>query len=216
MDIQVISLVDSLRIDTVISVPNMVPRTLDVRGPDFRSVTKVEVNDEEAPAFFVQSRQRILIQVPTSQERSRIRSLAVLSNRFTSTESSLVRFEVGNFPKKASGIMKLIQTFILWLLRTPGRDSWYPNTGGGLQRVIGAGFSKANSNGVVAEFTLAVSRTRSQLVSRQASNTHLNPDEKLATANVLNAVFNAGQTALIARVELVAQSGKRASVGLEV
>lgn len=216
MDFQVIYLMDALRISSVSNVSGVVPRTIDVRGPDFRNVVKIEINDEEAPSFVVESRKRILVQVPDSQEKKRIRSVAVLSNSFTKTESSLVKFELTNNPKKAAGLMKLIQVFILWLLRTPGTDVWYPNTGGGLQKLIGAEFSKAKSGSVVAEFSLAVSRTRQQIISKQASNTRLDADERLAAANVLSAVFNANQTALIGRVELIAQSGRRAAVGLEL
>ena len=216
MDFQVIYLMDALRITSVTRVPNVVPRMIDVRGPDFRSVVKVEINDEVAPSFVVDSPTRILVQIPQSQEKTRIRSVVVLSNTFTKTESSLVRFELTQHPKKATGLMKMMQTFLLWLLRSPGTDAWNPNTGGGLQKLIGAEFSKYKANNIVAEFSLAVSRTRQQIITKQASNTRLNPDERLATANVLSAVFNANQTALIGRVELVAQSGRRAAVGLEL
>ena len=81
---------------------------------------------------------------------------------------------------------------------------------------MGADFSKNKTNSIIAEFSLAVSRTRQQIISKQASNVRLNPDERLAGANVLSAVFNAGQTALVGRVELIAQSGRRAAVGLEL
>lgn len=216
MDFQVIYLMDALPITSVTGVPNVVPRMIDVRGPDFRSVSKVEVNDEEAPSFIVDSKNRILVQVPDSQQKKRVRSVVVLSESFTKTESSLVQFEFTNNPRKASGLMKMMQTFLLWLLRTPGSDSWYQETGGGLQKLIGAEFSKNKSGSIVAEFSLAVSRTRQQIIRKQASNTRLSSDERLAAANVLSAVFNANQTALIGRVELIAQSGKRAAVGLEL
>ena len=216
MDFQVIYLMDALRITSVTGVPNMMPRMLDVRGPDFRNVVKVAINDEEAPAFVVESSKRILAQVPESQEKTHIRSVVVLSNSFTKTESSLVCFELTNNPKKATGLMKLLQTFVIWLLRTPGSDAWYPNTGGGLQKLVGAEFSKNKAGSIAAEFSLAVSRTRQQIITKQASNTRLDSDERLAAANVLSAVFNASQTALIGRVELIAQSGRRAAVGMEL
>lgn len=216
MDLQVIYLLDALRITSVTNIPSMLPRTLDIRGPDFRNVVKIEINDIEVPNFVVESKTRILAQVPDSQEKTSIRSVVVLSSGFTKTESSLVSFELTNNPKKATGLMKMIQVFILWLLRTPGTDAWYPNSGGGLQKLIGAEFSKNKSSGIIAEFSLAISRTKQQIIAKQASNTRLSADERLAAANVLSAVFNANQTALIGRVELIAQSGRRAAVGLEL
>lgn len=216
MDIQVIYLRDVLQVVSVTNVPNAVPRTLDIRGPDFRGVVKVEINEEESPNFLVASKRQILAQVPEAQERQLIRSLAVLSDTFTKQDNSQVKFELTNNPKKASGLIKMIQTFLLYLLRTPGTDAWYPNSGGGVQRLIGSYFSKNNAGAVTAEFTLAVSRTRSQIISLQSGNPRVNADERLAAANVLSAVFSVPQTALLARVELIAQSGKRAAIGLEL
>ena len=216
MDIQVIYLRDVLRVTSVTNVPNVVPRTLDIRGPEFRDVVKVEINEAESPSYMVVSKNQILAQVPSEQEKTLVKSLAVLSSSFTKTESSQVRFELTNHPKKAAGLIKMIQTFLLYLLRTPGTDAWYPNSGGGLQRLIGSSFSKNQTGAVTAEFALAISRTRAQIISLQAGNPRLNTDEKLAAANVLSAVFSAAQTALLARVELIAQSGKRAVVGLEL
>ena len=216
MDLQVIYLRDVLQVVSVTNVPGVVPRTLDIRGPDFRSVTKVEINEEKAPNYMVVSNKQILVQVPVSQEKQIVRSIAVLSDTFTKQDSSQVKFELTDHPKKMSGLMRLIQTFLLYLLRTPGTDTWSPNSGGGVQKMIGSYFSRNNAGAVSAEFTLAVSRTRSQIISLQASNPRINADEKLASANVLSAVFSVPQTALLARVELIAQSGKRAAVGLEL
>jgi hypothetical protein len=216
MDIQVTYLRDVLLVDSADEVPGLVPRTLDVRGPNFRNVVKIEINEEEAPSFVVMSKHRVLVQVPESQEKELIRTLAVLSNDFTKTKSSQVKFEFTNNPQKVTGLRKLIQTFLLYLLRSPGTDAWYPKSGGGVQKLIGAHFSRSNAGGVTAAFTTAVSRVRTQVMSLQASNTRLSASERLGSVTVLSAVFNAQQTALLARVELISQSGQKAIVGLEL
>lgn len=216
MDIQVTYLRDVLSVDSADEIPGMVPRTLDVRGPNFKNVVKIEINEEEAPNFVVMSKHRVLVQVPESQEKEIIRTLAVLSRDFTKTVSSQVKFEFTNQPQKVSGLKKLIQTFLLYLLRTPGTDAWYPKSGGGVQKLVGAHFSRSNAGGVTAAFTTAVSRTRSQIIALQASNPRLTASERLGSVTVLSAIFNAQQTALLARVELISQSGQRAIVGLEL
>lgn len=215
-DIQVTYLRDVLPVDSADEVPGVVPRTLDVRGPNFRNVVKIEINEEEAPSFVIASKNRVLVQVPESQEKEIIRTLAVLSSDFTKTKSSQVKFEFTNNPRKVEGLQKLIQVFLLYLLRSPGTDAWYPKSGGGVQKLIGAHFSKSNAGGVSAAFTTAVSRVRTQVISLQASNTRLPANEKLGSVTVLSAVFNAQQTALLARVELISQAGQRAVVGLEL
>jgi hypothetical protein len=216
MDLQVTYLRDVLSVDSVDEVPNVTPRTLDVRGPNFKNVVKIEINEEEVPSYVIMSKNRVLVQVPESQEKEVIRTIAVLSNDFTKTKSSQVKFELTNQPQKVSGLRKLIQSFLLYLLRTPGTDAWYPQSGGGVQKIVGAHFSKSNVGGVTAAFTTAVSRVKRQLISLQASNSRLSASEKLGSVTVLSAVFNAQQTALVARVELVSQSGQRAIVGLEL
>lgn len=216
MDLRVIYLRDVLDVTSVTNVPGMVPRTLDVRGTDFRNVVRVEVNEYPAASFVIAGRTRLLVQVPEGQEAKKIRSIAVLSDIFTATKNSKLSFELSDNPTTTSGLMRMIQTFIMYLLRSPGTDAWYPNSGGGLQRFVGGNISKSNTGGLTADFTLAVNRTRSQVISLQASNVRLTPDERLAAANVQSAIFSQAQTALLARVELISQSGRRAAVGLEL
>lgn len=214
MDLQVTYLRDIVNVVSVSNVPGSSPRTLDVRGPDFRSVVKVEVNELQAPSYVVMSKTRLLVQVPDSMENDVISSINVLSSRLTAAERSQVYFELTNNPQKVEGIQKLVQMFLLFLMRTPGSDAWSPNTGGGVQRLVGSHFSKNATGGITAAFTLAVSRVRSQIISLQARNPRLTTDEKLASANVLSAIFSSVQSALLARVELISQSGKHAIVGV--
>lgn len=216
MDLQVTYLRDIVNVISVTNVVGSSPRMLDVRGPDFRSVVKVETNEIEAPSYVIMSKTRLLVQVPDSMQNDLITSVNVLSSRLTASERSQVYFELTNNPQKLDGIQKLVQTFLLYLMRTPGTDAWNPGTGGGVQRLVGSYFSKNATGGITAAFTLAVSRVRSQVISIQARNPRLSTDEKLAAANVLSAIFSAVQTALLARVELISQSGKRAIVGVNI
>jgi hypothetical protein len=85
-----------------------------------------------------------------------------------------------------------------------------------VQRLVGSHFSKSATGGITAAFTLSVSRVRAQIISLQARNTRTSTDEKLAAANVLSAIFSAVQTALLARVELISQSGQKAIVGVTI
>jgi len=216
LDIQVTYLRDIVNIVSVTNVPGSDPRTLDVRGPDFRSIAKVEVNELDAPSYVVMSKTRMLVQVPDSMQDTLVTSINILSSRLTASERSQVHFELTNRPQKLSGIQKLVQTFLLYLMRTPGTDAWSPTTGGGVQRLVGSHFSKNATGGITAAFTLSVSRVRSQIISMQARNTRTSTDEKLAAANVLSAIFSAVQTALLARVELISQSGQKAIVGVTI
>ena len=194
-DLQVTYLRDIVNVVSVTNVPGSSPRMLDVRGPDFSSVAKVEIDEIQAPSYVVMSKTRLLVQVPDSMQDTLITSVNVLSSRLTAAERSQVYFEFTNNPQKVSGIQKLVQTFLLYLMRTPGTDAWAPNTGGGIQGLVGAHFAKNATGGITAAFTLAVSRVRSQIISIQARNPRLAADEKLAASNVLSAIFSAVQSA---------------------
>jgi hypothetical protein len=183
---------------------------------DFRNVVRVDVNETPAPNYVVASKTQLLVQMPIGLETKRVESISVLSDNFTSTESSKLTFELGLNPKSVSGLQRMVQIFVLYLLRTPGSDVWKPGTGGGLQSKLGSVFAKDQTSGLTAEFSLAVNRVRSQIISMQTGNVRLTPDERLASATVLSAVYSRAQTALLARVELIAQSGRRAAVGLEL
>ena len=216
MDIQVVYLQDILPVFSVTNVSGVVPRTLDIRGKDFRSAVKVEINEEESPSFAVMSKNRILAQVPENQEKEIVRVISVISSGFTRTDRSKLSLELTNNPQKVSGLQKLVQTFVLYLLRTPGSDVWYPNSGGGVLQLVGSTFSRSNTGAVTASFTTSVSRVKTQIMTLQARKSQMDPREKLAAANVLSAVFSVNQTALLARVELINQAGESALVGLEM
>lgn len=215
-DLQVTYLRDVLGVAQVTNIPNAVPRMLDIRGPNFRAAIKVLINEIQTPSFVVVSKKQILAQVPDEMEKEPIKSVSVLSSKFTATNRSFVEFELTDNPQSVSGLQKLVQFFLLFLLRTPGTDAWVPNSGGGIQKLVGSYFSKNNVGSVTAAFTTSVSRVRGQIMSLQASRTNIDSTEKLASANVLSAVFNLNQTALLARVELINQAGDRAIAGLEL
>mgnify|MGYP002639891899 FL=1 len=216
MDLQVVYMNDVLPINSAQNVPGMEPRTVEIIGEDFRSVDKVFLNEEESPSFVVASSTRLLAQVPPGQVDATILSISVLSSEFTATEASRLSFELTDNPRVVSGIQRMVQTFVMLLLRSPGTDAWSQGTGGGLQEMIGKNFSKQNAGGATAQFAMCVRRTKSQLVSMQTRNTSIKDDGALAAAIILESVFDPRTTSLIARVLLRSRSGKAAVVNLEM
>jgi len=216
MDLQYIQFSDALSVTGASEIPDLVPRSLQIRGMDFRHAIKVYMNDLLSPSFVVSSNTIILAQVPTPLVKSNIQTIEVISSEFTATWQSKLIFEIGDNPKLITGLQVMMQTFLKVLFTTPGSDSFVGRLGGNALKNLGGSFEVSETSSVVSDFTIAVSRTVTQIQGLQAQQTQIPDDERLLAANVLGVSFNPYLTALVARVELIAQSGKRAIVNLEL
>jgi hypothetical protein len=216
MDLQFIQFQDALPVTGVDEIPGLVPRSLEIVGKDLRYAVEVLINEATSPSFIVASKSKILAEVPDSAKRATIRSVSVLSADFTATVQSRIRFRIGQDPKKATGLRALMQTFLKILFTTSGTDAFVTRMGGSGLRNIGRSFDVGQSSTIVSDFSIAVRRTEQQIKALQSRQPRLPDDEKLAAAKLLNAKFDVNLTALLARVELVAQSGKLAYANLEL
>jgi len=216
VDLQYAQFSDSLSLSGALEIPGLLPRTLELTGPDFRSAIMVEINDEESPSFVVASKTSILAQVPTSQLKARIRSISILSSEFTATIKSNIRFRIGNDPRGVTGLRVMMQTFLKMLFTTVGTDAFQQSLGGSALKNIGQNFAVDQTRNMLSEFAIAVSRTEQQLRVLQSRQTRIADDEKLLSANLLSLRFDANASALIARVELISQAGTLAITNLEL
>lgn len=215
-DLQVIFLQDVLPITSVTNAAGVLPRTLDLRGADFRTAESVTINEEPSPEFMILNKTQILAQVPVSQTSSIIRTVSVVSSRFTATERSIIKFKLSNHSKTVTGLQALVQIFLKLLLQSPKSDVFAPNLGGGVLNFVGKSVGRNNPGQIISDLTLAVNRTRTQIISLQAGIPTLSPDERLATAELMDANFSRRSSALLASIRLIAQSGRKALANLEV
>lgn len=215
MDLQFVLLQDALELTGVQEVPGIEPRSLRIVGVDFQHAVEVRINDSKSPSFVVASNREIIAQVPSDSETSTILSVSVLSAAFTATFRSKISFHIGDDPKSVGGLHFLMQAFLRILLTTPGTDSFAKMVGGNALASVGSTYG-INSGSIVSEFSVAVSRTASQLRTMQSRQGGLSEDERLLSANVVNIRFDPATTTLVARVELIPASGRRAIVNLEL
>lgn len=216
MDLQVIQFNDALRIDSAREIPDLKPRSLQITGPDFRSAIEILMNEEESPSFIIAAKNMIIAEVPSGQKNSTIRSLSVVSSDFTATFQSRIKFLIGDNPKLVGGLRAMMQMFLKLLLTTAGIDAFTPSLGGGALKNIGHTMDLSQTSNLVSDFTIAVSRATEQMRGLQAHQPRLPDDERLIQANMLNVRYEPAITTLVARVELIAQSGRRAITSLEL
>lgn len=215
-DIQFVQFSDALRVAGTVELPGVEPRTLEIRGPDFRSAIEVFINEEKSPSFVVAAKGVILAQVPTTMENAVIRSISVLSSEFTATFQSKLRFRIGSDSKSTSGLRAMMQTFLKILFTTAGTDAFVQSVGGSALRILGRQTNLQQSGALASDFAIAIRRTESQMRSLQSRQPRLPDDEKLLSAELLHVKFDPQLAAILARVELVSQSGIRAITNLEL
>ena len=214
-DIQIIRLLDVLDVNTVSVLQGVVPRSVDILGKDFRNIEQVLLNGFDAPEFVVMSQTRLIAQVPTQIASESIRDVFILSNTLTFTDRSLVEFTFGTRPQSITGILRLMQIFIRMLFRTPGSNVFRRHLGGGLRKHIGSVIGQGkNRNRVAGEVSIAVTRTRQQIINAQAPDRSISPSERLAGAELTALTVDPPNGQLLMTVLLTSHSGKRAAATL--
>jgi len=216
MDISFVQYNDVLPLNDVEEVPGLEPRTLRIHGLDFDSAIDVLINDESTPSFVIADRKTIIAQVPDGQKYSTVRDISVLSSNFTATVRSKLEFKFGKDPKKITGLRAMMQMFLKVLFTTPGFDAFAKQLGGGTLTLIGGSIDVHNNPSLVAGLAIAISRTVDQIRALQARQPKIPDDERLLSAEPHGIHYDPATTALVARVELVSQSGVRAIANLEL
>lgn len=216
MDIQFVQFSDALQVSGASEIPDMDPRSLQITGLDFRKATEVLINEVTSPSFVVASNNVIIAEVPNSEKRNTIKNISVLSPEFTATVRSRIRFRLGSNPQKVSGLKAMMQTFLKILFTTVGTDAFAKKIGGSGLRNIGRNFDLGQSSTIVSDFAISIRTAETQMRSLQSRQPRLPDDERLLSASLLNSSFDSNLGALLARVELISQSGIRAIANLEL
>ena len=215
MDLQFIQFNDAVDLSGVAIIPNFMPPSVQITGPDLSSVIEVQINGSKTPSFVVASGTKIIAQIPASAVGQVINDVVAISSDFTASLRSLISFEIGDNPGKVSGLKALIQMWLKALLTTPGFDSFAKNLGGGAQQYIGGSYAASMNSSVSASFAIAIQQTTNQVLALQAKQTRLPDDERLLTTEMLGLRYDPNLPGLLVRVALYTQSGKRAIVNLE-
>ena len=215
-DIQIIRLLDVLDVNRIGLLQGVTPRSVDIIGRDFRNVEQVLLNGFDSPEFVVLSTTRLIAEVPAAIATEPVRDVFVLSNTLTFTDRSLVEFTFGTRPRSVTGILRLMQTFIRILFRTPGSNIFRRRLGGGLRKHIGStiGRGQGNRSRVAGEVSIAVTRTRQQIINVQSPDRSIPPSERLAGAELTGLTVDPPNGQLLMTVLLTSHSGQRAAATL--
>lgn len=207
ISIQVIKLLDIVGVDSIQNAPGITPRTLLLKGKDFRSVEEVRIHGFRAPEFVVVDTTTLLAQVPDNLIGETIYDVIVLSSNFTLTDRSFIELGLGTRVKKVSGILRLMQVFMRMLLRTPGSNIFHPRLGGGILKSVGQNIT----DGSVADIAVAIRKTTSDIIARQSQVREIPPSERLLSAEISNFYADQPTGTVFATITLQNHSGQSAA-----
>jgi hypothetical protein len=204
--IQLVRLLDVAPINLVREADGVSPRSLIIRGRDFRSVEQVVIDGVPSPEFVVYSETELIAQVPDLLQESTIFEVTVLSQNLTLTERSMVEFTFGTRPKMARGVVRMMQNFLRILLRSPGSNVFHPRAGGGMLARIGKTVSQRSA----ADVQIAVSLTKQYIIGAQTAARTIPANERLLEAEVTAISPDPASASLYVTLVLTNQAGQRA------
>ncbi len=208
--IQVVRLLDVLKVNSIRNASGVVPRSIIATGEDFKNVEQVLINSFQAPEFVVYSKTELVAQVPNDLQDAIITDVTVMSSALTLTERSIVEFTFGTRPKKARGILRLMQVFLRQLMRTPGTNIFHKRSGGGLLRRVGT----VISDKAAADVAIAVNAAKQYVINVQTPERNIPPIERLLSAEISALTVDPSGTSLYVTVVLTSHSGQRGAATL--
>lgn len=213
IDLKVVSSKRILPIHQVAPIRGFNPPSVLVRGEDLDKTVEAYFNGILVEEFAVQSPTRLVIKIPTSQVGKKMDSIAAYSTTSVSRQSSALSMELGQAVKTVGGIDRLVQSWLMVFMTTPGSDIFSPGSGGGGKSLVGR-VTDRTGKGVSADLAMAVERTKSELVRLQAKNTRLPLAEKLLSCAIEQVNFDPNTSTLSARVSIQNVLGEQANVSL--
>jgi phage baseplate assembly protein W len=201
-----------LRVQSIAPIRGFSPPSIVVVGDGMEQADEVVINGESTTTFAVSAADRLVVQVPESQVGTPIASIQVFA-ALPQVDSSAQILMSTDQVKKIEGVERLIQSFLIVLLTTPGSDAFEPASGGGLLGLVGRP-TDAGGKGIAADVATAVERTKAELLKLQSKNRKIPPSERLLSATLVSVNFDQNSTILSATVEITNSMGDSAQVNV--
>lgn len=212
-DLRVVLAKTSLKVSSVAPIRNFAPPAVIALGEEFNFADEILYNELEVQEFIIASSTRLIIKIPTSQVGRGLSTLRVLAPVPLTKRDAIISLGMAKPLRTVDGIDRLVQEWILTFLTNPGTDIFDTTSGGGARAIIGQS-AYGGGNSVVSELSLAVEKTKQQILNKQATNSKIPPSERLLTSSLSNVSFDEQSTSLTALVDIRNVLGGSASVSL--
>ena len=166
-DLRVIKARVVLPVNSIAMRKEFYPPSLLIAGSDFDKAESVEMNGRTVTEFVVSSPELILARVPDVLLDQRLTSLKVYSTVAIARRDALIEFGLTRPMATVQGIDRLVQSWLLIFMTTPGSDLFVPKSGGGAKALIGKSTDRGHRS-VATDVALSINRTKNELMSAQS------------------------------------------------
>lgn len=207
--VQVLQLRRVLDLASIVEIPQVTPRSVEIRGSRMDLVSEVELNDVRASTFAVLAGERLLVQVPDSV-KSQIVKVVVFSGYLDPGGRSTSFYEIGSIPGVTNGKYRVLQNFVKLLLTTPGTDIWNQSSGGGMRAMSVSTLGPGAEQAISGDIEMRVSQVIRQMVNSQSADPSISAAERLLSVSVDSIVYSSMDQAV--RVDLTMKFHDRKSL----
>lgn len=212
-DLRVVSAKILLKVVAASPIRGFVPQSIMVVGKNFDQTTEVQYNGILAEEFVIASSTRLIVRIPPSQVGKKFTDLKVLAPASATKSDAVLSLGMTAPIKSISGIDRLVQNWVMVFFTTPGTDIFSPESGGGGASLIGRSTDRSGT-GVTADLSLAIEKTKQELIRIQSNTQTVPPSEKLLSSSLEKVEFDEKTTVLSARVNIQNMLGDVAEVSL--
>ena len=201
-DIKIAKFKNPLKISSVTRLSNNITA---IKGEGFLDADEVYINEIHQRSWIILSDKEIAVNFPSGEK---VLTVAVLTEKLILNQPNLTFFEIGPSFKSIEGMSKLIQNFIVPLMRTPGTNK-FDTFGGGMLKLPGKLMTNAGGN-IKADIVNAVERTKNYLINKQ-NRLNIPLAEKLLDVRVVAVSLDADHNMSVA-VTITNKAGESSNV----
>jgi len=201
-DIKIAKFKNPLKISSVTRLSNNITA---IKGEGFLDADEVYINEIHQRSWIILSDKELAVNFPGGEK---VLTVAVLTEKLILNQPNLTFFEIGPSFKSIEGMSKLIQNFIVPLMRTPGTNK-FDTFGGGMLKLPGKLMTNAGGN-IKADIVNAVERTKNYLINKQ-NRLNIPLAEKLLDVRVVAVSLDADHNMSVA-VTITNKAGESSNV----
>jgi hypothetical protein len=212
-DFKIVHARSLLDIFSIAPIRGFSPPSIVVLGTDLNFTSEVLYNGIEATEFVISSSTRLIVRIPPSQVGKDLMDLQVYASRPTLRGDASLVMELTKPFKIVSGLDRLVQSWIMIFLTTPGTDVFSPQSGGGARSIVGSRTDRKQKS-AAADLAQAIERTQSELIRLQSQNPAVPPEERLLSSSLESLSHDESTGVLSVRILLKNMVNQSANVSL--
>lgn len=212
-DFRIVHARSLLEVFSVTPIRGFNPPSVVVIGDSLNTTSEVLYNGILATEFFISSSSRIVVRIPPSQVGKDLTDFKIFSSKPQLNKDAALVMEVSKPVQKVSGIDRLVQSWMIIFLTSPGSDVFSPSSGGGGRSIIGSRTDRKHKS-AAADLAVAIDRTASELTKLQSRARNVPPQEKLLSSSLESVSTDESTGTLSARVRLKNMVNQSANVSL--